>query len=231
MLAAFGSPLMQPDGTVDLDPEAGLKMAEFLIELLEVSPPDILSMAWDQRIERFSRGHVAFTYGWTARTPMAEEDPLSVVRGLVGFALPPMYNKSPARVPFGQWSLGIPSNLSPAERARAMQLWGYLMSPNGMKQWSHPGYSRLIVSPLSESKESLPVETHYSGVTSALLAVQRHELLDPDIRPAIPQWPELADVLGTVFHDMLRGEMTPEAAVSGARAKIRTLFNPLGEDP
>jgi len=38
-------------------------------------------------------------------------------------------------------------------------------------------------------------------------------LLQMWMRPAIPEWPVLADTYGTVFHEMLAGSLTPEQAV------------------
>ena len=44
------------------------------------------------------------------------------------------------------------------------------------------------------------------------------------MRPAVPQWPALAAILGTVYHDMLRGELTPEQAAAQAQARAELLF-------
>ena len=48
--------------------------------------------------------------------------------------------------------------------------------------------------------------------------------LDDWMRPAVPQWSALADILGTVYHDMLRGELTPEQAAGRAQEQAETLF-------
>ena len=47
------------------------------------------------------------------------------------------------------------------------------------------------------------------------------------MRPAVPQWSALADILGTVYHDMLRGELTPEQAAARAQQQADVLFSAL----
>jgi multiple sugar transport system substrate-binding protein len=44
------------------------------------------------------------------------------------------------------------------------------------------------------------------------------------MRPAVPQWPALCDILGSVYHDMLRGQLTPEQAAARAQQQAEALF-------
>jgi hypothetical protein len=44
------------------------------------------------------------------------------------------------------------------------------------------------------------------------------------MRPGVPQWAALAEMLGTVFHDMLSGHLTPEAATALAQTRALQLF-------
>jgi multiple sugar transport system substrate-binding protein len=44
------------------------------------------------------------------------------------------------------------------------------------------------------------------------------------MRPAVPQWAELAELMGSVFHDMLSGNLTPEAATALAQTRALQLF-------
>jgi len=48
--------------------------------------------------------------------------------------------------------------------------------------------------------------------------------LSDSMRPSVPQWAALAELLGTVFHDMLNGLLTPEAATALAQARALQLF-------
>jgi multiple sugar transport system substrate-binding protein len=45
------------------------------------------------------------------------------------------------------------------------------------------------------------------------------------MRPAVPQWPQLAEILGTTYHDMLLGKLTPEQAAAEAQRQALRLFS------
>ncbi len=77
-LADFGQPVLdlpaiaggyETDHLADLgyhvtiDTEAGRAATEYLLKLLEYSPPDILSMSWYERVRRYAAGSVAMAYG------------------------------------------------------------------------------------------------------------------------------------------------------------------------
>ena len=48
--------------------------------------------------------------------------------------------------------------------------------------------------------------------------------LDDWMRPAVPQWHDLAQIMGTVFHDMLQGKLTPEQAAQRAQQQAEVLM-------
>jgi multiple sugar transport system substrate-binding protein len=48
--------------------------------------------------------------------------------------------------------------------------------------------------------------------------------LSDSMRPAVPRWADLAELMGTVFHDMLSGNLTPEAATAMAQTRALQLF-------
>ena len=64
--AAFGQPLFDEEWHPTLNTEKGIAAAQYALDLVEFSPPDILNMAWDERIRLYASGKVAMTYGWAA---------------------------------------------------------------------------------------------------------------------------------------------------------------------
>ncbi|MDN3722482.1 extracellular solute-binding protein [Roseibium salinum] len=63
-----------------IDTDLGLAAAEYLMALLQYSPPDILSMSWYERVRPFANGRVAMAYGYTLLAPLLRTEP--VLRGL-----------------------------------------------------------------------------------------------------------------------------------------------------
>lgn len=222
LYAAFGQPIIDESGGIHIDNEAGQQVALFLRELLAVSPPDILAMAWDQRIERFSRGQAAFTYGWMARSSAAERDPLSRVRGNVAFSPPPGHVPDHKATPMGQWSLGIPANLDPAEHDRALRVLAALVSRQTEKilhQENFFGHHLLW------EDQVLAAAPPSSGgrVVQEILA---NHLFDPGARPSLQNWSALADILGVLFHDYLQNKLTLEEVLQMAQEEAEEKLGP-----
>jgi len=217
--AAFGQPLLDENGLPTLNTPKGIAAAEYAKALLPFSPPDVLNMAWDQRPARFSQGECVMTYEWAARTYLVEEDPISLVIGQVGYAAAPYAPDAAPVTPLGIWHLGIPANIG--DRAdvawRALE-WltssetQTLLAENG--NGGMPRYSILENPSLQERYPAFQVV--------AELGTQNQ--LNVWMRPAVPQWPMLADILGTVYHDMLNGKLTPEAAAAEAQSQAEALF-------
>ena len=218
--AAFGQPLLDENGMPQLNTDAGVAAAEYALALIPYSPPDILTMAWDQRILRFSQGGCAMTYGWAARTYLVEEEPTSSVAGLVGYTGAPHAIGQAAITPMGVWSLGIPSNIG----NRGDIAWEFL-------EWLTSRETLLTLAELGNG--GMP---RYSVLNNEALAARypafstvaelsEADILDDWMRPAVSQWAALADILGTVYHDMLRGLLTPTEAAEQAQSEAIELFN------
>jgi multiple sugar transport system substrate-binding protein len=65
---------------------------------------------------------------------------------------------------------------------------------------------------------------------SVVARLSQAKALSDSMRPAVPQWAALAEMMGTVFHDMLSGQLTAEAATALAQARALELFE-LTEKP
>ena len=213
LYAAFGQPIVGADGEVHIDTETGVQVANYLKELVKVSPPDILNMAWDQRIQRFQSGQAAFTYGWGARSMALEYDPVSQVKGKVGYSVPPGVDDTLRLAPFGQWNLGIPSNLSPSQRDRSLELLRRLFEQRTYDYFLESG----LVNPYQIRPESSQVESDYLTTSEMIF---EENLISKDARPKLERWSTLADILGIRFHDILLGRLSTEEGLSLAQSEV-----------
>ena len=64
-----------------LQTEAALKAAEFLVELLDHSPDNVLQMSWYERAKCYADGQAAIAYCYTQIMPMFLNDPASPAYG------------------------------------------------------------------------------------------------------------------------------------------------------
>ena len=217
--AAFGQPLLDPSGWPSLDTPRAVAAARFAMALLPVSPPDVLSMAWNQRARRFAAGGCAMTYEWAARSYLVEEDPASQVAGLVGYAAAPHAPNAAPVTPLGTWSLGIPANIG-ERRALAWAFLEWLSRADTQRTIALHGNGGMPRMSLLRDPELAQRYPAFRTVNRPEVASQLADWM----RPAVPQWPALAAILGTVYHDMLRGELTPEQAAAEAQARAELLF-------
>lgn len=218
--AAHGQLLLSERGDLQIETDTGRQVAELLLALKAVSPPDILTMAWDQRIDRFSKGEVAFTYGWAARNGLAETDRASLVRGKIAYAAPPVSGS--AEAPYfahGQWSLGIPKNLPRGEIDRAIQALSALSSLEALEMLLEDGIGGL-------NRSKIPDHLDLSKDPTAAVSRQLAEAnrLSLKVRPSHPKWPEIIRLCGVIFHDMLRGKIPPEEALHKAQIEGERLL-------
>jgi len=217
--AAFGQPLLGDDGQPTLDTPNGIAAAQYALDLLPYSPPDVLNMAWDQRPVRFAQQGCVMTYEWAARTYLVEEDMTSQVAGLVGYAAAPHAEDAEPVTSIGTWSLGIPANIGEREEL-AWRFLEWLTSAEIerlLAENGNGGMPRYSILRDPELIERYPAFAIVDELGSA-------GLLNDWMRPAVPQWPALADLMGTVYHDMLNGLLTPEEAAAEAQTQAEALF-------
>jgi multiple sugar transport system substrate-binding protein len=205
-----------------IDTEAGLQAAEFLLELLRYSPPDILSMSWYERIRPYAAGTVAMAYGYTLLAPYFELDEGSPAYGQTGFLPHPAGRGGGQIAPVGGYVLGIPANLAPERIPAAVEALCVFTSPEAQKLFVENG-SR--TNP-RYSVGSDPEVCRVSSIFEAVDAMSWRDELQFWPRPPVPEICEIIRVCGEEFHDMLRGSISPREALRTAQKRADALIRP-----
>jgi multiple sugar transport system substrate-binding protein len=200
---------------------AARQTAEYLIELLKVSPPDVLEMQWNDRIRAYREGRVAMTYGWTIRASAFELDPKSPARGNTGYVPHPRgpdgYNVSP----IGGLVLSIPANLAPDRQALAWRCMRWLASAEVMKVFVQHGS---VVSPRFSVSADPEIRSAFPIIAAVDRMAQLGQLqLWP--RPPVPEFNALAVITGNIMHDMLCGALTVDQALVQCQEQLQTLLS------
>lgn len=202
-----------------IDTEAGLRAAEFLLELLAYSPPDILSMSWYERIRPYAEGRIAMAYGYTLLAPYFELDENSPAHGQTGYLPHPAGPRGRQIAPVGGYAMGIPANLPPDRMAAAVEALSVFTSPEAQKLYvqngsrSNPRYS----------VASDPDVRRASSIFEAVDAMSWRDELQFWPRPPVPEIGDIIQICGEEFHDMLRGIVTPRDALRQAQARADAL--------
>ncbi len=238
MLADFGRPILNLPriaGGFDTDhlhrhqyqitintPE-GLQAAEYLMALLDCSPPGILSMSWYERVRPYAAGRVAMAYGYTLLAPYFELDETCPAYGQTGYLPHPCGPGADTVAPVGGYVMGIPANLPPERREAAAEALLVFTSPEAQKLYIQNG-SR--TNP-RYSVASDPEIRGLSPIFEAVDAMSWRDELQFWPRPPIPEIPQIIQICGEEFHDMLRGSATPREALRRAQARAEQAIDPI----
>ncbi|WP_076449516.1 extracellular solute-binding protein [Roseivivax lentus] len=204
-----------------IDTEAGLRAAEFLLQLLEYSPPGILSMSWYERVRPYAAGKIAMAYGYTLLAPFFELDENSPARGKTGYLPHPAGPGASNVAPVGGYVMSLPANL-PKDRVRAaVEALIVFTSPEAQKMYVQNG-SR--TNP-RYSVAADPEVRRLSPIFEAVDAMSWRDELQFWPRPPVPEITDIIQICGEEFHEMLRGVTTPREALRKAQARADALFD------
>lgn len=199
-----------------IDTEEGKATADYLLALMEVSPPGILNMAWDERVRVFAQGGCAMTYIWSGRSAIYELDEDAPARGNVGYVPHPSGPDSPNRFTLGGWYFAIPTNLPEDRVDLAWNVMEWLTSPEMMAEYTKHGNCvapRTSVSLDPEVIERCPVIPHVNEMAEKGYMAGWQ-------RPPVPEIQKIVDVLGAEMHQMLTGDKSAEDALSESQRLI-----------
>ncbi len=212
--------LADRDYSVTIDTDCGLMAAQFLMELMHYSPPDILSMSWYERVRPFASGRIAMAYGYTLLAPYFELDASSPAHGQTGYLPHPRGPGARHVAPVGGYAMGIPANLSPERVPAAVEALRVFTSPEAQKLYVQNGSRtnpRYSVGADAEVRRASPI-------FEAMDTMSWRDELQFWPRPPVPEITGIIQVCGEEFHDMLRGLVSPRAALRQAQARAEALI-------
>jgi multiple sugar transport system substrate-binding protein len=193
---------------------------EFMRRLIEVSPPNILDMAWDKALDVFMEGKASLGYFWTMRAARFEYDIQSVVKRRVEYLPQPAGPGGTRASPVGGFLFCIPTNL-PSERVElAADAIAWMASREAMKAHVKNGFPvapRFSVSADPEAAASSPIVRFVDELA-------KKNLLHTWQRPNIPQYTAIERILGNEIHAILsRDKSAQDGLQTAAKAIDETL--------
>lgn len=207
-----------------LDTEVALEAAEYLVEILQWSPDNVLQMSWFERAQCYARGEAAMAYCYTQIMPMFENDPASPAHGRTGFALHPAARGRRRIAPLGGWNLCIPANLRPNRFDPVNEAVRGLTSAAATKHYIENG--SLVSSRFSVCND--PAVAHGRPIIPIVDRMARSGQLKHWPRPAVAEVNYLVRILGDEIHAMLLRNKKPRAALRDAQARCDKLMRDNG---
>jgi multiple sugar transport system substrate-binding protein len=233
--AAFGQPVIaipeiaggfdadhleRSDLRPTLNTDRALAAADYLMQLLDYSPPDILTMSWYERVRPFAEGKVAMAYGYTLLAPDFEMDATCPAHGNTGYLPHPHGPQGVPIAPVGGYALCIPANLDEDRIADAVEALVAFTSPAAQKLYVQNG-SRAVP---RYSVGADPEVRSLSPIFEMVDQMSWRDELQFWPRPPIPQISDIIRVCGQELHDMLRGVVTPREALARAQSQAEVIM-------
>ena len=239
IMSAFGRPVLDLRRTVDgFDAEniSGEEMrpaflslearqtVEYLIELMQFSPPNVLNMNWYDRAIAYQQGKVAMAYSHTLLAPLYETDPTSPAYRKTGYLPHPIGPRGRPIAPMGGYGLAIPSNLAKERLAGARIALRALTAASATKLCLINGS---LASPrISVSRD--PEVQSLSPVISAVDEMAAKRLVRMWPRPPAPAISQVIAIAGQEVHDLLSGTKSIGAALRDAQNRADACMRALG---
>ncbi|WP_439122792.1 extracellular solute-binding protein [Marivita sp.] len=233
--AAFGQPIVdlpKMAGGYDADhlghrafhptinTDRALDAADYLMQLLEFSPPDILSMSWYERVRPYASGKVAMAYGYTLLAPYFELDDSCSAHGNTGYLPHPHGPEGAPIAPVGGYVFCIPSNLAEDRLSDTIEALVAFTSPGAQKLYAQSG-SRTAP---RYSVGADPEVRRLSPIFELVDQMSWRDELQFWPRPPVPQISDIIRICGHELHDMLRGIVSPRAALDRAQARAEDIM-------
>jgi multiple sugar transport system substrate-binding protein len=196
------------------EPKA-LEAAEFLVELLAYSPPNVLQMSWYERAKCYAKGQAAMGYCYTQILPIIENDPTSPACGRTGYLPHPSGPGQRPIAPLGGWNICLPANIKDTRFEAVKHTAQTLTSAAATKLYIENG--SLVSSRFSVCND--PAVAHDRPVIATVDKLARAGQLQTWPRPAVPQLNTLVRILGEEIHTMLLRNKKPGAALRDAQAR------------
>lgn len=211
---AFGGRLIDHQGHFTVNESAWRDALHYAKSLSLWSPPLIRDMAWDQRIEHFRSGICGMSYAWGARTAILEADK-SPIAGDIGYLPAPNGIGFPKTTPMGAWLLAIPANL-PAERMPTV-------ADAIVKLTSERSAKLLLELGVSTLSRPLPDESYRYPVLKLLQQLNENKQLTLGMRPAIPSFQALSEIIGVESHAAIFGSAKSDKALQSINSRLKEL--------
>ncbi|MBD3678687.1 MAG: extracellular solute-binding protein [Rhodobacteraceae bacterium] len=203
-----------------LDSERAHAAANYLMQLMDFSPPDILSMSWYERVRPYAAGKIAMAYGYTLLAPYFELDETCPAHGNTGYLPHPHGPEGAPIAPVGGYVLCVPSNLAKDRLPDAVEALIAFTSPAAQKLYAQNG-SRTAP---RYSVGADPEVRQLSPIFELVDQMSWRDELQFWPRPPIPQISDIIHVCGLELHDMLRGVVTPADALARVQSRAEEIM-------
>ena len=215
ILQGYGGFWVNPETqAIGLDAPESIEAVKFLRQTIKqgISPPGVTTYAEEETRRLFESGNTVFLRNWPYVYALASNSPIAGKYGIQPMVHLPGKQSGAC---LGGWGFGI--SKSSKHQREAWQVIEYFNQPDIQRRYFlETGYVPSRKSLFTD--DTLVAKYNY---LPALLQGAENAVL----RPPIPQYAQVSDILQRYLSAALTGSKTPEAAMKAAAGETRTLLN------
>ncbi len=220
MMAALGGVFFDEDNNPTFNGEIGVEAVEIMKQLYAYMPPSATSYTNDDVMVLLQTGAVAISNIWATRAPMMDDEEVSSVVGLIGYAPAPVVEEGmPPMSYLGVERVSLPANPGPDPEASFLAL-AELTSYEAMTVMYEtlPVMRQQVV---ADNPQVLEIRPNFAAAseTAALGA-----LAPPDY----PYFANVTGIIGTQVARAVGGEVSAQEALDAAAAECIVLLTDEG---
>ena len=204
-----------------LNTDTAIDAANYLKTLVEFSPSNVSSMAWDECAKHYADGNSAMVMSWSSRASLFELNDKSPAFLNTNYLPLPAGKKNFQISPIGGFSFGIPFQLDANRAAISLKIIKHLISPQVMKYYIEQGS---LSCPLFSVTHD-PEVRRISSIFEKIDRMEKDGKIVQWPRVAVNQYSKIANIIGTKLHDAIFFNEGINEALTTAQIEVEKLFD------
>ena len=188
---------------------------DYMLALKDISCPEILDMAWDERLNAYLKGRAMMAFNWSSRVAEIHGDRSSPAARSTAIAPHPTIDSLPLS-PLGGYALCVPSGIDPDRLPGIIRALLWITSPEVSKQVAINGAS---ASPRISVSADPDVAASNEAI-SVIDGLARSDRLVAWPNPPMPEFFAMAELIGRTLHNVLAGELTIAEGLTRAQNAV-----------
>jgi multiple sugar transport system substrate-binding protein len=213
LLWSFGGDVYNSKMEPTVDTPQAVEATEYMKKLIALSPQSSLSAEVDGNTSIFTTGQAGQMISFSGYYPSIENPSESKVAGKVGTGALP--SEATDTIELTGWNIGIPSDSKKKEAA--WKFLEYVLGKKNSVQFLEDGAAAIGRTSVTSNPELV---AKYPYLKALIPAAENGRRL-----PALPQWPEVQDAIGTRVAEMLIGSTSVESGLQSMQSALGPILS------
>ena len=204
-----------------INTETANNAANYLKELVKMSPNNVSSMSWDESAKHYADGNSVMTMNWSSRAYLFELNKNSPAYLNTGYLPLPAAKKNFQLSQIGGFSFGIPRQLNSNRVNICLKIIKHLTSPQIIKYYIEQGSLSCPLFSVSHDPEVKRISPIFENIDK----MEKEGKIVQWPRVAVPQYSKIANIIGNELFDGIFISHDVKESLNKAQIQAEKLFD------